>query len=35
MDAQKRISELIDLINYHNDKYYNVLDFDTLLLELR
>ena len=23
MSAQKRIEELINLINYHNDKYYN------------
>ena len=23
MDAKKRITELIDLINYHNEKYYN------------
>ena len=23
MSAQKRIEELINLINYHNEKYYN------------
>ena len=41
MDAQKRISELIDLINYHNDKYYNEdkpeiedFEYDNLMKEL-
>ena len=23
MNVEKRINELIDLINYHNEKYYN------------
>ena len=41
MDAEKRISELIDLINYHNEKYYNDdtpeisdFEFDNLMKEL-
>ena len=41
MDAEKRIQELIDLINYHNEKYYNQdapeiedFEYDNLMKEL-
>ena len=41
MDAEKRINELIDLINYHNEKYYNEdkpeiedFEYDNLMKEL-
>lgn len=41
MSAQKRIEELINLINYHNDKYYNQdspeiedFEYDNLMKEL-
>ena len=41
MDAEKRINELIDLINYHNEKYYNEdnpeiedFEYDNLIKEL-
>ena len=41
MSAQKRIEELISLINYHNEKYYNQdspeiedFEYDTLMKEL-
>lgn len=41
MDIEKRISELIDLINYHNEKYYNEdtpeiddFEYDNLMKEL-
>ena len=41
MSAQKRIEELINLINYHNEKYYNQdspeiedFDYDNLMKEL-
>lgn len=41
MEVQKRIEELIDLINYHNEKYYNQdspeiedFEYDNLMKEL-
>ena len=41
MEAEKRIKELIDLINYHNEKYYNDdapeiedFEYDNLMKEL-
>lgn len=41
MEVQKRIQELIDLINYHNEKYYNQdspeiedFEYDNLMKEL-
>ena len=41
MDAKNRISELIDLINYHNNRYYNEdspeisdFEYDKLMKEL-
>ena len=41
MSAQKRIEELINLINYHNEKYYNQdspeiedFEYDNLMKEL-